>query len=108
VIDDDDYGAVSGMRIVGGNWSTLRKCASVQFSMPQIPHDLVWEAGLCHYSQRTWSVKDAFREIRVSWILRNMGLTVYFELASSSDHGQENTREYNQTVSMKDLRFSRR
>jgi hypothetical protein len=38
--DDDNYGAVGGMRIGRGNRSTRRKPASVPLSPPQIPHDL--------------------------------------------------------------------
>jgi hypothetical protein len=40
MIDDDDYGAVGGMRIGRGNRSTRRKPAPVQLYPPQIPHDL--------------------------------------------------------------------
>jgi hypothetical protein len=42
MIDDDDYGAAGGMRIVRGNRSTRRKPASVPLCPPQIPHDLTW------------------------------------------------------------------
>jgi hypothetical protein len=40
MIDDDDYGAVGGMRIGKGNRSTRRKPAPVPLCTPQIPHDL--------------------------------------------------------------------
>jgi hypothetical protein len=40
MIDEDDYGAVGGMRIGWGNRSTRRKPASVPLCPPQIPHDL--------------------------------------------------------------------
>jgi hypothetical protein len=43
MIDDDDYGAVGGMRIGRGNGSTRRKPAPVPFCPPQIPHDLTWD-----------------------------------------------------------------
>jgi hypothetical protein len=41
--DDDDYGAVGGMRIGTGNRSTRRKPAPVPHCPPQIPHDLTWD-----------------------------------------------------------------
>jgi hypothetical protein len=41
--DDDDYGAVGGMRIGRGNRSTRRKPALVPLCPPQIPHDLTWD-----------------------------------------------------------------
>jgi hypothetical protein len=40
MIDDDDYGAVGGMRIGRENRSTRRKHAPVPLCTPQIPHDL--------------------------------------------------------------------
>jgi hypothetical protein len=43
MIDDDDYGAVGGMRIDKGNRSTRRKPAPVPLCPPQIPHDLTWD-----------------------------------------------------------------
>jgi hypothetical protein len=42
MIDDDDYGAVGGMRIGRGNRSTRRKPAPVPLCS-QIPHDLTWD-----------------------------------------------------------------
>jgi hypothetical protein len=42
MIDDDDCGAIGGMRIGRGNWSTWRKTALVPLCPPQIPHDLTW------------------------------------------------------------------
>jgi hypothetical protein len=41
-IDDDECGAVGGMRIGMGNHSTRRKPAPMLLSPPQIPHDLNW------------------------------------------------------------------
>jgi hypothetical protein len=38
--DDDDCGAIGGMRIGRGNPSTRRKSAPVPLCLPQIPHDL--------------------------------------------------------------------
>jgi hypothetical protein len=38
--DDDDCGAVGGIRIGRGNRSTLRNPAPVPLDPPQIPHDL--------------------------------------------------------------------
>jgi hypothetical protein len=43
MIDNDDYGAVGGMRISRGNRSTQRKPAPVPLCPPQIPHDLTWD-----------------------------------------------------------------
>jgi hypothetical protein len=43
MIDDDDYGAVGGMRIGWGYRSTRRKPAPVPLCPPQIPHDLTWD-----------------------------------------------------------------
>jgi hypothetical protein len=43
MIDDDDYGAVGGMRVGRGNRSTRRKPAPVPLWPPQIPHDLTWD-----------------------------------------------------------------
>jgi hypothetical protein len=39
IIDDGDYGAISGMKIGRGNWGTRRKPAPVTLYPPQIPHD---------------------------------------------------------------------
>jgi hypothetical protein len=43
IIDDDDCGAVGGMRIGRGNLSTRRKPASASVCPPQIPHDRTWD-----------------------------------------------------------------
>jgi hypothetical protein len=40
MIDDDNYGAIDGMKIGRGNRSTWRKPAPVPLCPPQIPHDL--------------------------------------------------------------------
>jgi hypothetical protein len=40
--DDDECGAVGGMRIGRGNRSTRRKPAPVPLCPPQIPHHLTW------------------------------------------------------------------
>jgi hypothetical protein len=40
--DDDECGAVGGMRIGRGSRSTRRKSAPVPLCPPQIPHDLTW------------------------------------------------------------------
>jgi hypothetical protein len=45
--DDDEFGAVRGMRIDRGNKSTWRKPAPVPLSPPKIPHDLRSNPG-CH------------------------------------------------------------
>jgi hypothetical protein len=43
MINDDDYGAVGGMRVGRGNRSTRKKPAPVPLCPPQIPHDLTWD-----------------------------------------------------------------
>jgi hypothetical protein len=43
MIDNDEYGAVGGMRIRRRNRSTRRKPAPVPLCPPQIPHDLTWD-----------------------------------------------------------------
>jgi hypothetical protein len=43
VIDDDECGAVGGMKIGRGNQSTRRKPPPVPLCPPQIPHDLTWD-----------------------------------------------------------------
>jgi hypothetical protein len=43
MIDDDDYGAIGGMRNGRANRSTRRKPAPVPLCPPQIPHDLTWD-----------------------------------------------------------------
>jgi hypothetical protein len=40
MIDDDECGAIGGMRIGRGNRSTWRKSVPMQLCPPQIPHDL--------------------------------------------------------------------
>jgi hypothetical protein len=42
MIDDDECGAVGGMRIGKGIRSTLRKSATVPLCPPEIPHDMTW------------------------------------------------------------------
>jgi hypothetical protein len=45
--DDDECGAVGGMRIGKGNQSIRRKLAPLSLCPPQVPHDLTWA--------RTWA-----------------------------------------------------
>jgi hypothetical protein len=50
MMDDDECGAVGGMRIGRGNRSTRRISVPVALCPPQIPHDVTrwppwWEAG---------------------------------------------------------------
>jgi hypothetical protein len=40
--DDDEFGAVAGMRIGKENRNIGRKPAPLPLSPPQIPHDLIW------------------------------------------------------------------
>jgi hypothetical protein len=42
-MDDDERGAVGGMRIGRGNQSTRRKPAPMPLCPPQISHDLTWD-----------------------------------------------------------------
>jgi hypothetical protein len=42
MIDDDECGAVGGMRIGRGNRSTRRKPTPVTLYPQQTPHDLIW------------------------------------------------------------------
>jgi hypothetical protein len=42
MIDDDECGAVGGMRVGRGNRSTRRQPAPLPPCPPQIPHDLTW------------------------------------------------------------------
>jgi hypothetical protein len=44
--DDDECGAVGGMRMGRGNRSTRRKPAIVSLCRQQIPHDLTWTRTL--------------------------------------------------------------
>jgi hypothetical protein len=39
----NEYGAVGGMRIGGGNRSPRKKPASFPFGPPKIPHELTWD-----------------------------------------------------------------
>jgi hypothetical protein len=43
MIDDDECGAVGGMRTGRGNRSTRRKLATLPLFPPQMPHDLTWD-----------------------------------------------------------------
>jgi hypothetical protein len=56
--DDDEYGAVSGMRIGRGNQNTRRKSTRVTFCSPQIPHDLSWYRTAVESRQVTARVVD--------------------------------------------------
>jgi hypothetical protein len=42
MIDDDERGAVGGMRIGRGKRSTRKKPTPVPLCPPRIPHDLTW------------------------------------------------------------------
>jgi hypothetical protein len=41
--DDDECGAVGGMKICRGNRSTRRKPAPARLCPSQIPHDIIWD-----------------------------------------------------------------
>jgi hypothetical protein len=43
LIYNTEHGAVGGIRIGRGKWSTLSKPASVPLCLPRIPHDLNWD-----------------------------------------------------------------
>jgi hypothetical protein len=55
---DDEYGAISGMRIGRGNRSTRRKHAPVPLYPPQILHGLTWARTRAAGSQRltAWAI----------------------------------------------------
>jgi hypothetical protein len=57
MINDDDYGAIGGMRIGRGNRSTRRKPAPVPLCPPQIPHDLVQRAKSTHWTEDSAEVQ---------------------------------------------------
>jgi hypothetical protein len=56
--DDDECGAVGGMKIDRGNWSTRRKPAPVTLCPPQIPHDLT--------CVQTWATTVGSQQI-IAW-----------------------------------------
>jgi hypothetical protein len=60
MMDDDECGVVSGMRIGRGNKSTRRKPAPVPLGPPQILHDLTWD--------RTWAAVVGSRQL-TSWAM---------------------------------------
>jgi hypothetical protein len=60
MIDDDDCGAVGGMRTGRGNRSIRRKPAPVPLCPPQIPHDLTWA--------RTWTSAVGSRRL-TAWAM---------------------------------------
>jgi hypothetical protein len=68
--DDDECGAVSGMRIGSGKESTWRNPAPVPLCPPQIPHDLTWAGTLAAAvgSRRltAWAMARLFSEMFVA------------------------------------------
>jgi hypothetical protein len=62
---DDESGAVGGMRIVRGYWSTRRKPAPMPLCTPQIPHDLSWAraqaAAVGRWQLTAWAVARPVR-----------------------------------------------
>jgi hypothetical protein len=58
--DDDECGAVGGMRIGTGNRSTRRKAAPLPLCPPQIPHDLTYART---WAAAVWSRLKNLREI---------------------------------------------
>jgi hypothetical protein len=71
MIDDDDYGAVGGMKIGRGNRSTRRKPAPVALCPPQIPHDPTWDRTRAAVvgSQRltAWAMARPYRMLHRPW-----------------------------------------
>jgi hypothetical protein len=56
MIDEDDCGAIGGMKIGRGNWSTRRKPAPAPLCPQQIPHDQTHTAftySSCYFQQQS-------------------------------------------------------
>jgi hypothetical protein len=60
MIDDDEHGAVGGMRIGRRNRSTWRKATPAPLCPPQIPHNLTWA--------RTWAAAVGSRRL-TTWAM---------------------------------------
>jgi hypothetical protein len=71
---DDDYGAVSGMRIGRGHRSTRRKPAPVPLCPPQIPHALTWDL--------TWAAAVGSRRL-TAWAMAQPHRRTYLFLSSA-------------------------
>jgi hypothetical protein len=56
MIDDDECGAVVGMRIGRGNRSTRRKHALVPLCAPQFPHHLTWDRPWPLRCETAWAM----------------------------------------------------
>jgi hypothetical protein len=63
MINDDECGAVGGMRIGRGNRSTRRLFAPVPLP-PQIPHDLTWATASCCTLFINYDISDICNELR--------------------------------------------
>jgi hypothetical protein len=78
MIDDDECGAVGGMRIGRGNRSTRRKPATVPLCPPQIPHDLTWSRtqAAAVGSRRLTAWAMARPGLRLTWLVRQVRMKV--------------------------------
>jgi hypothetical protein len=68
MIDNDDYGAVGGMRDGRGNRSTRRKPAPVPLCPPQIPHDLGSNPG--RLGGKTATNRLSYGTALASWLIK--------------------------------------
>jgi hypothetical protein len=71
-------GAVGGMRIQKGNWSTLRKSAPLPLCPPQIPHDLTWDWSRRLTTLFAWADSTTFERIYTDKILPTIVDTLKF------------------------------
>jgi hypothetical protein len=67
MMDDDDCGAMGGMKIGRGNRSTRRKPAPVPLCPPQIPHDQAWTR-----------VSAVGSQLLTAWAMERPSLSVTF------------------------------
>jgi hypothetical protein len=76
MIDDDDYGALGGMRIGRGNRSTRRKPASVPLCPPQIPHDLTCDltrdAAVRSQRLTAWAMARPWSWCNYRYVMNNL------------------------------------
>jgi hypothetical protein len=66
--DDDECGAVGGMRIGRENRSTRRKPNPVPLSPPQIPHDRTWATNRLSYGTAEFRHVVHFRKYNYYYV----------------------------------------
>jgi hypothetical protein len=76
MIDDDECGAVGGIRIGRGNRNTRREPAPVPLCPPQIPHDLTWVQA---QAAVVWSRR------LIAWATHNLFLCYTFLNITNAD-----------------------